>query len=53
MAAVPILVTCPFGGWDRTHRRSSGAYRWPTGADLAPDALFDAIRERGVWHSAP
>jgi hypothetical protein len=30
-----------------------GAVTWPTGADLAPDALYDAIRESGVWHSAP
>ncbi len=26
-----------------------GAVTWPTGADLAPDALYDAIRETGVW----
>jgi hypothetical protein len=26
-----------------------GAVRWPNGADLAPDAMYDAIRERGVW----
>ena len=26
-----------------------GAVQWPTGADLAPDAMYDAIRERGVW----
>jgi len=26
-----------------------GAIQWPTGADLAPDAMYDAIRERGVW----
>jgi len=23
--------------------------QWPNGADLAPDAMYDAIRERGVW----
>ena len=28
-----------------------GAVTWPTGADLAPDALYDAIRERGVWQA--
>jgi hypothetical protein len=27
----------------------SGAVEWPNGADLAPDAMYDAIRERGVW----
>jgi len=26
-----------------------GATQWPNGADLAPDAMYDAIRERGVW----
>lgn len=26
-----------------------GAIQWPTGADLAPDAMYDAIREHGVW----
>ena len=26
-----------------------GAVHWPNGADLAPDAMYDAIRERGVW----
>ncbi len=27
----------------------SGAVQWPNGADLAPDAMYDAIRARGVW----
>ena len=27
----------------------SGAVQWPNGADLAPDAMYDAIREHGVW----
>ena len=26
-----------------------GTVRWPHGAELAPDAMYDAIRERGVW----
>jgi hypothetical protein len=26
-----------------------GAIEWPTGADLAPDAMYDAIREYSVW----
>ena len=26
-----------------------GAVQWPNGADLAPDAMYDAIPERGVW----
>jgi hypothetical protein len=26
-----------------------GAVQWPNGADLAPDAMYDAIREHGEW----
>ena len=26
-----------------------GAVQWPNGADLAPDTMFDAIREQGRW----
>lgn len=26
-----------------------GAVTWPNGADLAPDAMYDAIRQRGCW----
>ncbi len=26
-----------------------GTVQWPNGADLAPDAMYDAIREHGVW----
>jgi hypothetical protein len=25
-----------------------GAVQWPNGADLAPDAMYDGIRERGL-----
>jgi hypothetical protein len=26
-----------------------GAVQWPNGADLAPDAMYDAIRQHGAW----
>lgn len=26
-----------------------GAVQWPSGADLAPDAMYDVIREGGAW----
>jgi hypothetical protein len=26
-----------------------GAVTWPNGADLAPDAMYDAIRAEGHW----
>ncbi|HET9767830.1 MAG TPA: DUF2442 domain-containing protein [Thermoanaerobaculia bacterium] len=26
-----------------------GAVTWPSGVDLAPDAMYDAIREKGRW----
>ena len=26
-----------------------GAIQWPNGADLAPDSMYDAIREYSVW----
>jgi Protein of unknown function (DUF2442) len=26
-----------------------GAVTWPSGADLAPDAMYDAILEHGSW----
>lgn len=26
-----------------------GAVEWPGGPDLAPDAMYDAIREHGCW----
>ena len=27
----------------------AGAVEWPNGADLAPDAMYDAIRDHGRW----
>jgi hypothetical protein len=33
----------------RQARIELGAVAWPNGADLAPDAMYDAIRARGVW----
>jgi hypothetical protein len=26
-----------------------GAIQWPNGADIAPDAMYDAIRQYGLW----
>jgi hypothetical protein len=26
-----------------------GVVQWPNAADLAPDAMYDAIRDQGVW----
>ena len=28
---------------------SDGVVRWPNGADLASDSMYDAIREGGLW----
>jgi hypothetical protein len=33
----------------RQVRVDLGAVTWPTGADLAPDAMYDAIRAQGHW----
>src|SRR5438309_11082730 len=30
-------------------RIALGAIQWPNGSDLAPDAMYDVIRESGVW----
>ena len=27
-----------------------GAVTWPCGVDLAPDAMYDAIQQHGIWH---
>lgn len=29
-----------------------GALSWPSGADLAPDAMHDALRQDGLWRPA-
>jgi hypothetical protein len=29
-----------------------GAVTWPNGADLAPDAMYDAISAKGYWEVA-
>jgi Protein of unknown function (DUF2442) len=26
-----------------------GAVQWPTGADIAPDTMYDVIKEHGCW----
>ena len=28
----------------------NGAVTWPNGADLSPDAMYDAIRAQGIWN---
>jgi hypothetical protein len=33
----------------RQVRLDLGAVTWPNGADLAPDAMYDAIRANGHW----
>jgi hypothetical protein len=33
----------------RQVRIELGAVAWPNGADLAPDAMYDAIRASGEW----
>ncbi|HUT02972.1 MAG TPA: DUF2442 domain-containing protein [bacterium] len=41
----------PLRNWEEFARVhvEMGAVRWPNGADLAPDAMYDAIRQRGCW----
>ena len=36
-------------GCFRQVRIEMGAVSWPNGADLAPDAMYDAIRASGQW----
>ena len=36
-------------GYFRQVRVELGAVAWPNGADLAPDAMYDAIRASGQW----
>jgi Protein of unknown function (DUF2442) len=36
-------------GYFRQVRVELGAVAWPNGADLAPDAMYDAIRANGQW----
>jgi Protein of unknown function (DUF2442) len=33
----------------RQARVELGVVMWPNGADLAPDAMYDAIRAQGYW----
>ena len=33
----------------RQVRVELGAVTWPNGADLAPDAMYDAVRAHGCW----
>ncbi|MGH7232452.1 MAG: DUF2442 domain-containing protein, partial [Nitrospiraceae bacterium] len=30
-------------------RVTMGTVQWPNGADLAPDAMYEAIRQHGHW----
>ena len=30
-------------------RVNLGAVEWPSGAELAPDAMYDSIRANGIW----
>ncbi len=41
----------PLRNWEEFARVhvEMGAVRWPNGADLAPDAMYDAIRQHGRW----
>ena len=48
--ASPAVVGTPFDEvffWQA--QAAEGVVRWPNGADLAPDAMYDAIRAAGRW----
>ena len=50
----PVVVGTLFeplrdASYFRRVRVELGAVTWPNGADLAPDAMYDAIRASGEW----
>jgi hypothetical protein len=50
----PVVVGTLFeplrdASYFRQVRVELGAVTWPNGADLAPDAMYDAIRTSGEW----
>ena len=50
----PTIVSTPFEALRESAvfaaaRVVMGAVQWPNGADLAPDAMYDAIRQHGRW----
>ena len=52
--ASPAVVGPPFEplrdeAFFRQAQAAEGVVRWPNGADLAPDAMYDAIRAAGRW----
>ena len=52
--ASPAVVGTPFEplrdeAFFRQAQAAEGVVRWPNGADLAPDAMYDAIRSAGRW----
>jgi hypothetical protein len=52
--ASPAVVGTPFEPlrdetFFRQAQAAGGVVRWPNGADLAPDAMYDAIRSAGRW----
>lgn len=52
--ASPTVAGTPFErlrdeAFFRQVRAAEGVVRWPNDADLAPDAMYDAIRSAGRW----